>query len=175
MTISTIPIWLQPQKLNDWQTKTITNDRLKYQIDIKSTWNDRPQTVSNDLETEHIFVGDNLGELLTISLMTNAVAGHDLSNWVKAFISLVGFPTLHLQQIINPPPQLLQWQELGDFTSLNDRLNVEETSIFAGLAQSNQILIRLYTLLARRENKAWKIILCLPSAFNRLKLSSLFP
>ena len=164
MTTSTIPIWLQPQKLNDWQTKTISDDRLHYNIGIKSTWNDRPEVISNGLETEHVFMGEDSGELLSISLMENAIASHDLSNWIKAFISLVGFPNLHLPQAINPPPQLIQWQELGDYSALNQKLNVEETFLFTGLAQSNQLLIRLYILLARRENWAWKINLCLPSA-----------
>ncbi|NJO40792.1 MAG: hypothetical protein HC769_02715 [Cyanobacteria bacterium CRU_2_1] len=162
-----VPVWVKPVTLGDWETQIIESADLHYCLPIRAGWKTTPHITQTPLQIDHGFQGVHPAESLIVSFMDKADPAADLRNWVDAFIKLTGFPILPMFQPINSPPCLLEWRDQGSCPALSDRLNVDETYLYQGLAQfSSQPAecTRLYILLARRGNVAWKISLSILSA-----------
>ena len=161
------PAWMQPVHLEGWPTQPVTSTALKYSLPICSRWSLSPAQQQTPMEQEHIYTGSLTGELLTVSYMPQVNPEHDLRNWVQAFIQLTGLPSIHLKQVSEPTPQLLEWRAQLVNDELRSHLAVDELHLYQGLAQSSNVpasYIRLYTLLLRRQTQAWKVHLSFASA-----------
>lgn len=167
MNAADLPLWVQPSDLEGWPVENCTSPALHYSIPIRQGWQTRPTVNQTPMEIEHIFRGSNALEQLTVSFMSQANPEHPLRNWLEGMLLLTGFPLLSMQPDGQPPPQLLDWQYQGNCPPYAERLAVDEVHLYQGLAQlpdSSSELARLYILLARRGNFAWKIGLSLLSA-----------
>ncbi len=161
------PVWIQTTQLVDWPTQVISNPDLHYQLPICESWASKPHINTTPVETEHFFQGANSGEGMSIKFMGQANPEDNMCNWVDALVTMTGFPFLVIQQSLDLPPQLLQWHYNGPCPPLTKRLEVDETHLYQGLAKTTTpvpSLIRLYTLLARRNNLAWQVCLSISSA-----------
>jgi hypothetical protein len=77
-------------------------------------------------------------------------------------------------------PRLMEWRYLGTCSSLSERLAVDGTHLYQGLAMlpgTSSELARFYVLLARRGTSAWKISLsfmsaCLPGMDEEMVISN---
>jgi|GEM_PF-5781396 len=166
MNAADLPLWVQLSDLEDWPVENCTSQALHYSIPIRQGWYTRPTVNQTQMEVEHIFRGNNASEQLTVSFMSQANPEHPLRNWLEGMLLLTGFPLLSMQPDGQPPPQLLDWQYQGNCPTYAERLAVEEVHLYQGLAKlpdPASELTRLYILLARRENFAWKIGLSLRS------------
>ncbi|MBP0019738.1 MAG: hypothetical protein J7647_19565 [Cyanobacteria bacterium SBLK] len=174
------PLWTRQADLEDWPMQVAVNKILRYSIPIRQGWNIHPLVNQTPMEIEHIFRGIYDCECLTVAFMSGANPEHELRNWVEAILGMMGFPLLALQQNRTILPQLLEWQYQGNCPIYAERLAVDEVHLYEGLAQFPDIpseLARLYILLARRENLAWKVGLsflsaCLPGMSEDLITSS---
>jgi hypothetical protein len=169
MTVSKeIPDWMRPVELEEWPTRLVESTELCYGLPVPQGWNTTPQvTTASELEKEHIFRGKQGSEWLIVSFMERADRNSNIQNWVEAFVKITGFPILPMQQAINPPPRLVEWQDRGNCPPVAERLGVEEVFLYQGFAElpgTPPELARLYILLARRDTVAWKVSLSLTSA-----------
>jgi hypothetical protein len=162
-----IPLWLTPVQLELWPTQTIHAPDLHYCLSIRQGWNPIPTISQTPMEIEHSFRGVYPSEWLIVSFMGNVDPKSDIRSWVDAFLQLTGFPIFSMQQASQASPNLLEWQYLGSYPPVTDRLGVDEAHCYQGLAQLPEQppeLVRLYILLARRDTFAWKVSLSLMSA-----------
>lgn len=164
---SFMPEWLQPALLEAWPTQLIQTTDLHYALSLRQGWVLQPVQLPSVVDREHVFRGQFLSEWLTINFMDEANAQSDLREWVEAFLRLTGFPSWPIAQACPSPPFLLEWHDEGSCPPLAQRLSVDETYLYQGLAalpNHPSELARLYILLARRGTHAWKITLSLLSA-----------
>lgn len=134
---------------------------------MRKGWNSTPLVEERYPQVEHIFRGMYPSELLVVSFMDKANPASNIRNWVEAIVSMTGFPILSLQHSCEPQPELLEWQYQGSCSPLTQRLGVEETYLYQGLAKlpiNVPELARFYILLARRNTLAWKVSLSFMSA-----------
>ena len=90
-----------------------------------------------------------------------------MRNWVDAIVSMSGFPVPAMQHAADASLRLLEWQYQGNGQPLTERLAVDETHLYQGLAMlaaKPPELARIYILLARHGTLAWKDSLSLLSA-----------
>ena len=160
-------MWVQPKKLENWPTKIIDNGKLHCQLPVCEDWSTNPQVTINDSEIEHCFYGKSLAECLMIKFMEQANPNNNICNWVDYSIAITGFPILSIQQRLERPPSLLEWNYEGSYPYLTQKLAVDEVHLYQGLAKifnPSTSMIRLYVLLARRDTFAWQIALSIYSA-----------
>lgn len=165
--MASLPSWLQPRGLATWPTQTVTHPQLRYSIPVPAAWQQTPEIKTTAFETEHFYTGHLPGEGLIIKALPEAQPDHPLQSWVEAIVQIIGFPLLSIQQGLPSPPALVQWQTQGSDLDLQQRLEVDETCLYQGLAQLSEGetgLIRLYVLLARRQTWAWQVGLSIASA-----------
>ncbi|NEQ54795.1 MAG: hypothetical protein F6K11_32515 [Leptolyngbya sp. SIO3F4] len=162
----TMPVWIQPTALDEWPTQNVTSEALKYRLPICQRWQLTPIINQTPMEQEHIFLGTQPGELLTIGYMAQANPNHDLQKWVETLLHITGLPILHWQSL-EPAPKLIEWQSIELPFDLCQQMKVDEILSYQGLAQapnSSTGLLRIYSILLRRHTEAWKIHLSLSSA-----------
>jgi hypothetical protein len=126
-----------------------------------------PEVDEMPMQVEHVYRGVYASEWLTVAFMEQADPAGNLRNWIEAVVSMTGFPILAMQQAIDPPPELLEWQYTGAYPTLSERLGVDETFLYHGAAKlpgKPPELARIYALLARRGTLAWKVCLAFNSA-----------
>jgi hypothetical protein len=160
-----IPRWLEPCDPPGWPTVPLKSATLRYSLRIPKRWGTTAQVRGTDREIEHIYKGTRKAEWLIISFMEKATATSDMTNWVEPFIAMSGFPVL-LEQ--DPSPTLRSWRYLGKLPGLAKKLEADEAHAYTGLANysedSRTVLGRMYFVMARRKNFAWKVTLSFESA-----------
>jgi hypothetical protein len=162
-----IPIWLEPIDLAGWPTHVVESEALHYALPLRQGWNTVPHRNETPVEKEHVYRGLYPADCLAISFMEQADPAANVRNWVEALLRLAGFPIQALRRPDQAPPELLQWQYEGTSLSLDQRLAVDETHLYQGLAMlagTPPDLARIYVLLARRGTWAWKVSLSFLSA-----------
>ena len=107
-----------------------------------------------------VFRGENAEDWFVASFMTSAVPGHDMTNWVRPVLALTGFPEPALQ----PLPTLLGWEACEVGAAYAARRGLDEVHTFIGQAKFPSGLSRLYLLLARKGQLAWKLFLSVRSS-----------
>lgn len=162
----TLPFWVEPAEHAHWPTRIITDGELRYRLAIRQGWSDEPERIEGPLEIEHRYAGLYRPEWLTISFMDQADPASELRHWVEALVAMKGWPMLAMDEELDDP-QLVEWQSLGSFPLLAERLQVEQVLLYQGLVELRTPPVeygRLYFLLAQRERLAWKVGLSLLSA-----------
>jgi hypothetical protein len=162
-----LPIWTEPITLEGWPTYVVDSADLHYALPIRQGWNPVPEVDEMPMQVEHIYRGVYATEWLTVSFMAQADPSGDLKNWMDAVVNMAGFPILAMHRASDPPAELLEWQYVGAFPTLSERLGVEEALLYQGMAKlpgKPPGLARLYALLARRGTLAWKVCLAFDSA-----------
>jgi hypothetical protein len=163
---SDFPAWTKPADLEYWPTQVVKSATLRYALPLREGWDSTPQANVTSAEMEHIFRGMYASECLIVSFIDEADPAANLRNWVEVTVSITGFPILPMLQT-DDVPKLLEWQYEGTCPPLTERLRVEETHLYQGMAKlpgRPPELARFYILLARRGTSAWKIILSFMSA-----------
>jgi hypothetical protein len=90
-----------------------------------------------------------------------------LRNWVDATVAMTGFPVAALAAACPSPPRLRAFAPCPLTAAAARALRLDELVLYEGLATiptSPPELARLYLLLGRRGQRAWKIELTLTSA-----------
>ncbi len=163
-----LPIWVQPAAVEGWPTREVASPMLRYTVHVREGWTTSPETRSTDREVTHVYRGNTAADWLIVTLMDQANDRGNMRNWVDSMQLLVGFPILEMTLgEPKPEPNLLEWSCLGQFDELTTRLGVGESLLYTGLAQvkaQHPLFSRLYILVARRANFAWKITLCFETA-----------
>jgi hypothetical protein len=166
--VNQIPTWIRRIQREDWQTEVIDLPDLRCSIPICRSWSREPDITTTPMEIENFFPGHLFGEGLIIKFMETADPEGNICNWVDGLTAMAGFPIASLQKTLEDASlQLLQWNTEGICLDLAEKLGVEETHLYQGLASISKpipTLLRLYTLLARRGQFAWQVSLSLSSA-----------
>jgi hypothetical protein len=164
--VKDFPIWCQTAALEGWQTEAIALPEVHCQLAVPQHWHPSVQLIRTPFEVEQRIQGQNWGEMLSLSLMEQSDPTADICNWVDGITQIIGFPILALQKD-EMFPELLEWNCEGSSPALTEHLQVDETYLYQGLARlpgSPAEMIRLYLLLARREQRSWKVSLSFLSA-----------
>jgi hypothetical protein len=160
-----LPAWLQKSDPAGWPTQLVESDTLRYSLRIPKRWNPEPEMRGTAREIEHVYRGPRDNEWLSITFMDKANAESDMKNWVDTFISISGFPVV---TGLKPPPELGRWNYLGRQPALAKKLHADEAHTYIGTARYSgaqaPTLGRLYIVMARRRNFAWKFALCFETA-----------
>ncbi len=104
--------------------------------------------------------GPDVRDALVVSFMPAAVPGHRMLTWVEAPMAICGFPEPALQPLL----VLAHWEPDATPVALAARLGTDELHVLRGLARADGTIARLYCLLARRGQHAWKLFLSIASA-----------
>ena len=163
------PRWTAYVEHPMWPVSERTSAALRYRLHLHEEWQATPREIESPLDVEHRYAGLNRPDYLTINFMPNADPDADITNWLDAIVALVGYPMLAFARD-SDLPQLVAWQNLGQFPAVAGKLDVDQVWLYEGLIQLQAPPIefgRLYFLLAQRETVAWKIGLsiftaCLP-------------
>lgn len=162
-----VPVWVEPITLEEWPTYVVDSAELRYALPMRQGWNPVPEVDKTPLQVEHVYRGVYATEWLTVAFMEQADPAGNIRNWIDATVSIAGFPIPAMQRASDPPPELLNWQYVGDYPAMSKRLGVDETHLYHGVAKlpgRPPALARIYTLLARRGTLAWKVSLSFESA-----------
>ena len=162
-----VPVWAEPITLEGWPTYVVDSTALRYALPIREGWNPIPEVEELPMQVEHVYRGVYASEWLTVAFMEKADPSSNLRNWIDAVVRMVGFPILAMHQASDPPPELIEWQYVGAYPALSERLGVDETFLYHGAAKlpgRPPELARIYTLLARRGTMAWQVNLSFNSA-----------
>lgn len=173
------PLWLVPGPvLDDWPVRDVTDPETRSTVGVPLHWT-APVSARVGAQCTSGFRGAVSGEGLAITLLVGAVASNDITGWLTAPMAVTG----------GVDPQLLTWP--GTCTVLEwsavpadgvaDRLEADTAVAYTGLVtfiaggdtaapahepavDAWSELIRIYALLVRRGEHAWKIGLALSSA-----------
>jgi len=160
-----LPKWLEKSDPAGWPTVPLKSATLRYSLRIPKRWKSEAEVSGTSSEVGHIYYGPRSTEWLTISFMEKANATSDMRNWVDPILAMSGFP---VAINLDPPPRLARWTYLGKLPSVAKHLGVDEAHAYMGLAEYKDngvtILGRLYMLMARRKNFAWKLALSIETA-----------
>lgn len=100
--------------------------------------------------------------------MPGATLGSELANWVEAPLALTGFPLVEEVSQLAKRPELLQWESFPASVAVLEQLAADELCLYEGLAamveEGYRSLRRLYGVLARQVERAWKVLISLESA-----------
>ena len=160
-----LPRWLEKSDPPGWPTVPLNSATLRYSLRIPKHWSSEPEVRGTSREVEHLYHGKRDAEWLIISFMEKADDTSDMRNWVEASIAMTGFPVM-LE--FDPPSKLGRWTYLGKLPGLAKKLSVDEAHAYTGLAEYNKdqktTLGRMYIVMARRKNFAWKLALSFETA-----------
>lgn len=162
-----LPAWLGPQSpLELWPVAPVGDKRVRFAAAAPPTWSPLRYEAAGDQQTVRSS-GPVPGEGLAVTLLTGASAGADIDTWLQVPMSAVG--GLDPQALAHDgTAELLSWARSDD-GGLAGHLEVDEALGYSGLARfsaegERPELIRIYVLLARRGELAWKLGLALSSA-----------
>src|SRR6185295_13936780 len=136
---------------------------LRCHVAPPSGWQPTPALTPMDSVVEGVWRGPDERDTLTVSFMPKAVPGHRMLTWIEAPLALGGFP----EPAMRPRPALMHWEEQPPPPALFAQLGVDELHTLRGLAKGDRGVARLYAVLARRQQHAWKLFLSLASAAGR--------
>ncbi len=164
---SAIPIWMQPTLLAAWPTQYVTHEALQYAMPVPEAWSQPPLEIVEPMTQTHVYRGLQPSEWLVVSFMPQATGGSDMRNWTDHIVSLIGFPVEQLLQAHEELPQLLAWDYTGPSAEGARIFDVDELHLYTGLAKwpdGLQGYMRIYQVLARKGDCAWKVSLLLTTA-----------
>ena len=168
MTEKKLPTWVKPIELDGWSTTIVTSQDLFYRLPLCERWNQTPEIEESSVDKEHRYKGYFASEWLVVNFMeVDKQQEFNLRNWVDSLVAMGTFPIPILKEVVGENPELMTWEYEGEFTQLNSQLGVKESHLYSGLAMlplKPRELARLYVLLARREQYAWKVTLSFMSA-----------
>lgn len=166
MSAVALPAWLEPMTLPGWPVQPVESAALHVNLRLRAGWEGTPHVTETPTTVEGVFRGASAAELCTVAYMPTADLKANLRDWVEATVAIAGFP-IPERMGGDEPPELVEWQYLGRCNPLEVRLGVDETHLYEGLGWLDADppeLARLYVLLARRGQAAWKIALSFLSA-----------
>jgi hypothetical protein len=161
-----VPRWLEECDPPGWPTEPLKSEALRYALRIPKRWATERQVRGTEREVEHVYRGAKEAEWLTVAFMDAADEGRsDMRVWVDQYMQRTGFPVkVHLK----PEPNLRKWDYLGKLPGVAKKLAVDEAHAYTGLVDyvggERPVLGRLYILMARRKQFAWKIALSFETA-----------
>jgi hypothetical protein len=160
------PTWLEPVTLEDWPTHVVQSGDLHYRIPLREGWSVDPETSQTPSEQTHVYRGQLLSEVLSVSFLPKADPQSYLGNWVEAMIFIDGFP-IPAMQSAESKPELLEWNQVWGGDDLAVRLGADEIFLYQGMANipgEPPDLSHFYIVLVRRGTQAWKVCLSFSSA-----------
>jgi hypothetical protein len=157
-----LPIWLQQAVLAAWPTQVAESVDLRYRIGVPEAWEMAPTVEEGFNEIEHRYTGALAAESVSVAFMAQADPAASLRDWLEATIAMTGKP------LLSPQMEMLEWVYAGGSQAVVERLAVDEAHLYTGLGELDEAgrptLARLYVVLARRDQYAWKIIVSFSSA-----------
>ncbi len=148
-----------------WPTQVVTNVDLGYSMALNSMWKRSPELEKTPMYIEESFHGFGASDLAIVSFMPKTDPAGNIRNWVEGTLAMAGFPILSL--VKEAPPQMMEWAYEGSWPVYASQLGVDECHTYQGLARipgPDMELARMYFLLARRGEHAWKITFSILSA-----------
>ncbi len=180
MSLKQLPVWVEPIQLNQWPTRWVESNSLDYGLPLPKRWRLDTTAFQSPVDGSDLYRGEFASELLAVHLMRQASPAYDLGTWVEAVLQMTGFPSPILAAAGGAETQLLDWQAWGDAAALNQRLAVDETRLYMGLAMLGKKapeLARFYIVLARRRTLAWQVMVsfmsaCLPGTAEEMVIAN---
>jgi tetratricopeptide (TPR) repeat protein len=169
------PVWLKEANAEKWAVELFHTSLLRYTIAVPKRWNASPFLSNTQLEVKHLFKGPWPSEFLSVSFMENATGGN-MTGWVDGTVALSGLPVLEISTATNP--KLSEWLYEGVFEVVAKKYEADEAHCYSGIIELNDAdrhRARVYILLLRKGNFAWKFILSFETAlFSGMPASVLF-
>lgn len=164
-------VWLQTARPEGWEVRAVEDERLRYRLAVPEGWNAAPLEAGPN-EAGQLFRGDHSGERLAVAFMREADPAAALPNRVEADLRLRGYPVAELIPDSDPTPNsgptMLEWKLEEGGPALRERFGVDELWLGSGLSKfrldREMNLARLYVVLARRGDLAWRMGLSFLSA-----------
>ena len=147
------PVWTRPGSgsLAGWPVCPRVSAGVRCRLPLRAEWSG-PET--------------SAAEWATVAFLADAAPAANLDAWVEGPLTLAGFPVS--PPVPSPTPRLLEWEPVGRWPALADRLRVADVHLFVGLAATMiddaPALMRLYVSLASNETSAWNVVLAIESA-----------
>ena len=161
-----LPSWLSPPEKPEFPTTPAREKRLFYKFNLFEDWQLQPPLQPDSPQlAERTRRGKEITDWLVLSHMTTTVAGHNMSNWVEAELAFAGFPSVRISSSFEPPPGLVTWVNEGSCTPLLTRLGADENLLYTGTAVIGQQRCRLYVVMVRKANLAWKFFMTFDSGW----------
>jgi hypothetical protein len=154
------PLWLRAASALEALARPVVCESLCCMFNLPSDWTAPPALTQVPTTAPGICRGPSERDWLVISFMPGAVPGHNMLTWVEAPLHMFGFP----EPAVQPPPELLWWAPEIAIRDYQLVLGAEEAHAFTGLVRFPGGVARLYTLLARKQRFAWKVVLSFASA-----------
>jgi hypothetical protein len=127
--------------------------RPQYSLQLFPDW-------SCETRDRHLFRGSSIADWLVIDFASTAAADQDMHHWDVIFpMSPCGFPSAQVASALIPRPALVVSGSDPISEEYRLRLRADEVRGFVGFADYGSAGGRIYLLLARRQNLAWKVFL----------------
>lgn len=166
--VDATPVWARPAAtLEGWPTAAATDDDLGYALHRPEHWSADPERSENPMEVEHVYRGPLTGECLSVARMGKADPKADMRGWVGGLLAITGTPNLAMWAGMDEPPTMNEWTPRGGPEALQRRLKLDEVHAFDGhmtFSVEPATSVRVYVLLGRRGQVAWKVFLSISSA-----------
>ncbi len=161
-----LPSWLSPPEKPGFPTSSIGEKTLSCEFNLFEDWQPQPSLQPDSPQlAERTWRGNETTDWLVLSHMTTAVAGHNMANWVEAELAFVGFPSVRISSSFKTPPGLVTWDNEGTSNPLLTRLGADENLLYTGTAVIGQLRARLYVVMVRKANLAWKFFMTFGSGW----------
>jgi hypothetical protein len=172
--IQSLPVWLQPIELDQWQTIQIQPDGLDIQLRLHSDWELVKEIEARDIRVAHEthYRGKQEAEWCIIHYLPNANLDDSLKEWVESPIKMTGFPIVAMNDAFESPASVMEMTHWGRFQAYKELVGCDAMVAYDGfmrLPPSIGGVAHFYILVLRKETRAWKIELafhsaCLPSS-----------
>lgn len=166
-TDNDLPLWVQPVELEMWPTQLLESNLLHCHLSVPEWWQAENEVRQNSLESSQTLRGGGFSEFLELHYLATADPEAKLTNWVDTLVAITELPAESAALDKSLSPKLLEWDYLGEFAPLKARWEVDEVHLYQGLMiyhSDKSELARLYIVVCRRANSAWKIVLSFSSA-----------
>ncbi|WP_244930776.1 hypothetical protein [Nocardioides sp. W7] len=160
--------WLQLPAAStsaDWPTRVCEVPDLRARVGVPDSWRDQGTSSPPEGERSAVFRGDSPLDWLEIRHRVD-VGSEALARWTDGVQGAIGFPVVPPGRLVLDLPELLSWPMPGGVTDEHDRdrLGLDELLGYEGLAAWDGRRLRLYVVLARRGDDAWRLTLGIESA-----------
>ncbi len=162
-----VPEWFSLQNDPNWPVIPVSSNLLRYTANIRKGWASSPTVESTGIETIHMYRGPNITNNFIVSVWDNSPTNGRMCDWVDGAFALINSPDPFLFAGGKDKPGFMEWNYLGSFSEISNQLKVDEAHVYEGVARivdKYPLLSRIYLLLARKGNFAWKVILSIESA-----------
>jgi TIR domain len=159
------PVWLIKTVLEKWPVEVFNSSLLRYSIAIPKRWDKTPVLSTTQYEVNQLFRGPWPSEFLSVSFMEKATAGGNMANWVDLIGSVTGVPVLEFNK--EPNVAVSEWIHEGSLESVAKKYKADEAHCYNGIIElndANRHRARIYILLLRKGEFAWKFILSFETA-----------